>query len=157
MLDQNPSFYPRRILVPVDGSTNSFRAVGIAVKIAKKFGSEMRVLYVLQHVSTILQATSALGTPAQVIDQYYQSAEEEATGFLSQMMSIAKENQVRCTEEILRTSTSIVNAIILDAKPEGVDLIVIGTRGLGGFSRLLLGSISSGVVAHANCSVLVVR
>jgi nucleotide-binding universal stress UspA family protein len=155
--DEISSFPPKRILVPVDGSSNSFRALDVAVRIAKKFSAEIRVLYVLQNLNIIVRATAAPGTPVQIIDQYYRSAEEEATSFLSQMMSIAKQNQVHCTEEILRTGSSIVNAIVLDARAEGTNLIVIGTRGLGGFDRLLLGNISSGVVAHAGCSVLVVR
>jgi nucleotide-binding universal stress UspA family protein len=155
--DDNSSFPPRKILVPVDGSTNSFRALDVAVGIAKKSGAEIRVLYVLQNANIIVRASAIPGTPVQIIDQYYRSAEVEATNFLSQMMNIAKQNQVHCTEEILRTGSSVVNAIVLDAKAEGTDLIIIGTRGLGGFSRLLLGGVSDGVVTHAGCSVLVVR
>ncbi|HKM76807.1 MAG TPA: universal stress protein [Candidatus Bathyarchaeia archaeon] len=39
----------------------------------------------------------------------------------------------------------------------GVDLIVVGTRGLGGFKKLVMGSVSTAIVNHASCSVLVVR
>jgi len=150
-------FPPRKILVAVDGSSNSFRAVEIATKIAKRFGAEMRILYVLQSTSALLYAISGPGTPAVLSDQYFESAEDEATSFLGRMMSVAKGNGVHCTEEIVRTTSSIVNTIVLDAKAQSIDLIIIGTRGLGGFGRMLLGSISSGVVAHAGCSVLVVR
>lgn len=54
-------------------------------------------------------------------------------------------------------ATSVVQAITEKALEKGVDLIVVGTRGLGVFKRLLLGSVSKGVVSHAHCSVLVVR
>ena len=43
------------------------------------------------------------------------------------------------------------------AKKERADLIVVGTRGLSGFKKLLPGSVSSGIATHAPCSVLVVR
>ena len=43
------------------------------------------------------------------------------------------------------------------AENEKMDLIVMGTRGMSGFKRLLIGSVASGVVKHAHCTVLVVR
>ena len=52
---------------------------------------------------------------------------------------------------------SVVEAIVNDAESRNVDLIVIGTRGLSGFTKLLIGSVSSGVVSHAHCSVFLVR
>ena len=71
-----------------------------------------------------------------------------------------------CCYEELRDFTK-VNRVIIKGTPEevilnyakekGVDLIVMGTRGLGGFKKLLLGSVSNGVVSHAPCSVLIVR
>jgi nucleotide-binding universal stress UspA family protein len=43
------------------------------------------------------------------------------------------------------------------AEKENIDLVVIGTRGISGFKRLLIGSIASGVVKYAHCTVMVVR
>jgi len=54
-------------------------------------------------------------------------------------------------------SGSAVQAIIECAENRKFDLIVMGTRGLSAFRKALLGSVSSGVVSHATCSVLVVR
>ena len=51
----------------------------------------------------------------------------------------------------------MVEEILGVAEKEKIDLIVIGTRGLGGFRKLLQGSVSSGVMTHAKCNVLVVR
>jgi nucleotide-binding universal stress UspA family protein len=50
-----------------------------------------------------------------------------------------------------------VYAITNYADEKHVDLIVVGSRGMGGFKRMLLGSVSSGILNHAHCSVLVVR
>ncbi|HEY6883511.1 MAG TPA: universal stress protein, partial [Nitrososphaeraceae archaeon] len=60
------------------------------------------------------------------------------------------------TDAIL-TPTSIVEAIINYAEHERVDLIVLGTRGRPGFKRILLGSVASGVITYAYCSVIVVK
>jgi len=51
----------------------------------------------------------------------------------------------------------VVETIISHAAKEDVDLIVVGTRGLGGFKKMLMGSVSSGIISHADCPVLVVR
>ena len=58
---------------------------------------------------------------------------------------------------VVRASGSPAIAITETAKREGADLIVVGTRGLGASGRLLQGSVSEGVVANSNVSVVVVR
>ena len=60
----------------------------------------------------------------------------------------------RLTQEY---SFSVVETILEQGDKSNVDLIVIGTRGLTGFKKLLVGSVSSGVISHAHCSVLIVR
>ncbi len=52
---------------------------------------------------------------------------------------------------------SIVSEIIEFAERENIDLIIMGTRGRTGFKKLLLGSVASGVVNFAHCTVLVIR
>jgi nucleotide-binding universal stress UspA family protein len=54
-------------------------------------------------------------------------------------------------------SGSVVEAIVEYATEEKAQLIVMGTRGMTGFKKMLLGSVSNGVVNHAPCAVLVVR
>jgi nucleotide-binding universal stress UspA family protein len=58
---------------------------------------------------------------------------------------------------VLERALSVVEAINDVALNEKVDLIVTGTRGLSGFKKVVLGSVASGVVEHAHCSVLVVK
>jgi len=57
----------------------------------------------------------------------------------------------------LENAPSIVQAITDYASQEKVDLIVVGTKGLSGFKKLLIGSVSSGLFSHANQPVLVTR
>ena len=53
---------------------------------------------------------------------------------------------------------SLLQGVLLYyAERENIDLIIVGTRGRSGFKRLFLGSISSGIVTHAHCPVIVVR
>jgi nucleotide-binding universal stress UspA family protein len=65
---------------------------------------------------------------------------------------------VRFRAEITdNSSLSVVGEIVNYAENEHVDVIVIGTRGQSEFKKLLIGSISSGVVTYSPCTVIVVR
>jgi nucleotide-binding universal stress UspA family protein len=59
--------------------------------------------------------------------------------------------------ETMVTTGQVAHEIVRAASEPGVDLLVVGARGVGGFKRLLLGSVSDAVIRHAPCSVLVVK
>jgi len=84
------------------------------------------------------------------------SARAKARETLNKGKEVCTQEGVQAKVELLE-ATSIVQAIVELAAKENVDLIVMGTRGMTGFKKLLLGSVSDGVVTHAQCSVLVVR
>jgi nucleotide-binding universal stress UspA family protein len=65
--------------------------------------------------------------------------------------------KVRVKTDVIDSPLSVVAAIVNYADREKADLIVIGTRGRSGVSRMLLGSVASGVVTYAPCPVLVVK
>jgi nucleotide-binding universal stress UspA family protein len=89
-------------------------------------------------------------------NQLEESARTRAKAILDRGLTISKEDGVPAKVEPIEAQ-SIVQAIVELAAKENFDLIVIGTRGMTGFKKLLVGSVSSGVVTNANCSVLVVR
>ena len=76
---------------------------------------------------------------------------------MDDLAGLARKEGVKTTTAVLDNVTSTVYAITNYAEQRRIDLIVVGSRGLGGFKRMLLGSVSSGVLNHASCSVLVVR
>ncbi len=77
---------------------------------------------------------------------------------MKRILDSAKREGLSKVETLVEiSSSSIVETIVQVASAKKIDLIVIGTRGLGRFKRLLLGSVSSGVVTYAHCNVLVVR
>ena len=91
------------------------------------------------------------------VDSYFKQQEMRASYFIDEAVTLAKTQGIKVRSELLRADKSIIEEIIEISIREKIDLIVIGTRGLGGFRKLLLGSVSSGVVTHAKCKVLVVR
>src|SRR5881397_2358658 len=91
------------------------------------------------------------------IDTYYAYARRVALGIVGDTVSEAKKVGTNVKTELPEGVSSVVETIISHAAKEHVDLIIVGTRGLGGFKKMLIGSVSSGVISHANCPVLVVR
>ena len=147
-----------RILVPIDGSTNSTRALNVACNLAKFSGAELMILNVIPTPGILVEAPVGFGLPPGGISEYYNRQEENAENVVGQAVSVCKEQGIKnVATQITRADKSIVEEIIDSATRKNIDLIVIGTRGLGGFKKLLLGSVSSGVVTHASCDVYVVR
>ena len=142
----------KHILVAVDGSENSTRAAKIASIIAHNLNAELTILHIVSFSSAMYSdlAPDQLG---KIEDQ----ARQEAEKFVASASSIATQEGVAAKTAIAEHMDSVVRGITDYAERNGIDLIVIGTRGLGGFKRLIIGSVASGVVHYAKCSVLVVR
>jgi len=146
-------FPPSKILVPIGGSPMSKKAAEVAARIAKEYGAEMIVLSVIP----IPRFVGGLDVPRKTFDEYYNYMDQDARKSVSEVVAKANELGVSTRAEVLRTNSTIVETITDMATGEKIDLIVMGTRGLGGFKKLLLGSVSSGVVLHAVCNVLVIK
>ncbi|MCS7102325.1 MAG: universal stress protein [Candidatus Korarchaeum sp.] len=150
-----------KILVPMDGSDHSFKALEVAIEIAKRFGSKLTVLYVsslsfipLVAPETPFIASMPIVNPSEFIrlrDAESKAAEE----LLSRAEVMVREQGVEVGR--MRREGHVVQEIVRAAKEGGYELIVMGTKGTSGIKELLLGSVAEGVVRHAPCSVLVVR
>ncbi|HXV46475.1 MAG TPA: universal stress protein [Nitrososphaera sp.] len=153
MAQQNIS----KIVMPIDGSKNSMEAADYAVKMAEKYGSEVSVVYVV-NIDQYLQSLGLyrLSYP-DPIKKKIEEAKAEAQKWFTEVISNAEQRKVRVKTYVVDSPMSVVAAIVDHADREKADLIVIGTRGRSGISKMLLGSVASGVVTYAPCPVLVVR
>jgi nucleotide-binding universal stress UspA family protein len=143
----------RKIVVAFDGSENSIRAVKVAAGMAAKFGSELVVAHVY---SSPVIPYSVAGAPVPNYAELEKVAEDSAKSTLSRGVLVARDGGVAAKGELLEAS-STVQALTEFTASQKADLLVVGTRGMTGFKKLILGSVSSGLVGHASCSVLVVR
>lgn len=148
----NGSF--RNIIVGFDGSTDSSKAVRVACSIATKYDSRLTVIHVYKSPSTVF--APGPGMPVPDFAELERAAEEVGKGVLAKGIELATRSGVKAKGELME-GTSAVEAIVTFASQEKADLIVVGTRGMTGFKKLVLGSVSAGLVGHANCPVLVVR
>ena len=138
-----------RILVPTDGSGTAFKAVGEAIKMAEATDAELTLLMVVDYnrnVAAFEQVSLSGYVPAELKIAAYQ--------FLADLMHVIP----RHVKAHTRVEAGDPAETVLDiAEEEESDLIVMGSRGFGTFRRLLMGSVSSQVLAQAHCPVLVVK
>lgn len=138
-----------KILVAIDGSEPSMTAADYAISVAKKYGSELIALHVIRSGTSILGPTP----PPHLIE-----VKKEAQEYLEKTKDRASDgdDSIQLKTELI-ASPSVVDGIVSFAEKENVDLIVAGTKGRSAIKKLLLGSVSSGVVTYAHCTVMVVR
>jgi nucleotide-binding universal stress UspA family protein len=142
------------ILVGIDGSESSIDAADYAIEMAKKDGAQIIALT----VNRIPLSSYGLATPQEEVKQSKDNEEmQEFKEWLDKISQNAKQNSVQLKKEIINSQMSVEAAIVEYAESEGVDLIVVGTRGNSGIKNMLLGSIASGVVKYATCPVMVVK
>ena len=146
-----------KILVSIDGSENATRAMKAALSIAKQFQSELLILNVVAEMVPPVFSPIGVNVPAVDYSNYLELAENDAKKLVNDAEAVAKNESINAKGVVLRTVTSVAETILEEASKENVNLLIVGTRGLGGFKKLLLGSVSNAVIAHAHCSVLVVR
>lgn len=138
-----------RILVPVDGSDYSFRAVKAASSIAEKYRSQVTLLYVVDvPARNPLYSPELTAFPERVIDDL----EREGKNVLVKAAAEFKETKVY---DLVRVGHPAGE--ILTEAGNGYDLIVIGSRGLGELKGFLLGSVSDRVSHHARCPVMIIH
>lgn len=140
----------RKILVPVDFSSHSGRALEDAIALAKEWGAELHLLHCYPiHPAAI--DPYGIAVPASLEAEIRQTAERR----LGEWRDRAAAEGVAVQEHITAHLPS--EEIPAAAERLGVDLIVMGTRGLSGFKHVLLGSITERVLRAAPCPVWVVR
>lgn len=144
----------KKILVAFDGSQDAVKAVKMGSSMAREYGAALTIL----HVYSVPVYTYAAPAPMPQVDigAVEDSAKEKANRVLEDGKQVAEAEGVKATGELLEAA-SVVQAVVEFAAKENFDLVVMGTRGMTGFRKLVLGSVSSGVVSHAHCPVMVVR
>ncbi len=133
----------RRIAHPTDLSPISQNALAWAIHLAKENQAELLLIHVLPPPAPIYEVESVL--PPQ------------AKSAMSELKRKIKKENVSVKRLFLKGTTSIDKQIVQATKTLQADLIVMGTHGRTGVSRLFTGSVASRVIARAHCPVLVVR
>ncbi|HKU32744.1 MAG TPA: universal stress protein [Candidatus Nitrosotalea sp.] len=145
-----------KILLAIDKSGYKDKATAYAITLAKALGAEVTVVHVI--------GKSSFGATGDVLGYYrggklkaYQDAmKRNAEKLLNGAVKWGEENGISMQSEVL-VDSSAEKAIIDYAKKHKMDLIVIGTKGMTGIEKFLMGSVANHVVTYAHCPVLAIR
>ena len=147
----------RRILVAVDGSKPSLDASSEAIALAKKLHGELIVIHVISSDIryNYLEDTITPRLPRALKDVMMIAMQKGET-HVDKVKKKAKENGVKVRTDVVLGISSVVKEIVEYEEKNKIDIIV-GSRGLSGIKKMLLGSVASGVVTYAHCPVLVTK
>jgi nucleotide-binding universal stress UspA family protein len=141
-----------KVLVPVEGSKYSMESIKVASHYSKSNNAAIYLMTVTPYVADIDLELSAAER-----DRLLESMKKRGENVLETASDLLKSYGASYIKTILATSTSPAEEIVNFAWNEKVDLIVIGSRGVGAATRFLLGSVASKVVRYSPCGVYVVK
>jgi nucleotide-binding universal stress UspA family protein len=146
------SIFPTKIVLATDGSEEATLAAKTAADITTRTGSELHVAY----TAPVPVAVDPSFEVLRISKEAEESVKKRAQQFLDEQLKQLEADGGSVAQSHARIGRPDEEIVVL-ADELGAGLIVLGSRGLGGIRRLLLGSVSDSVVRHAHCPVLVVR
>jgi nucleotide-binding universal stress UspA family protein len=141
-----------KVLVGIDGSDHSFRAAQYALEISKKYVAKLIAMTV-----TYMPAKSRMSQQEAIEVGAGLSEMDKAKTWFESFTQSARENKIDLKSELVYSQRPVDYVILEYAEKEGIDLIVVGTRGRSGLSKIVLGSVASRIVTYSHFPVLVVK
>jgi nucleotide-binding universal stress UspA family protein len=142
----------QHILLPIDGSEASTRAVAKGAELAKALGAAVTLMTAIEQ-----NPAGLVGGVYRADDNpMHQAAREAAAHWLAQAKAIVVQYGIEPQQMVLQEN-SISKSILAAATSAGADLIVMGSHGASALERLLIGSQTQRVLAHTNIAVMVLR
>ena len=145
---EGPDGY-KKILVGYDGSDNAKRAVGRAANVAAATGAQLGIVVVVNPVVPVYGPVSFY--PSDFADQLVKEGQKS----LVEAIDIAKKFTQVVAGSVEQGHAA--QAILELADSGKADLIVLGRRGISGIERFVMGGVSSSVVGHSKCDILIVK
>ena len=140
----------KHIMIPYDKSESANHAFEYAIDLAGKYNASVSIVTcVLMQVPTEPYFGTAYIETAKLL-------KEDALKSISSLEPRLKELKIQYKIDILEVR-SVPDSLITYEDTHNVDLIVMGSRGFGGFKKMLLGSVASAVSQHSKCPVLIVK
>ena len=139
-----------RILVPIDGSQLSLKAAKQGIYIAKKLESEVVFLYVID--VRMIETSSLTGTDQGILRTRLRNVAER---YLNEAAKLAEEENIMFQNRIREGLPA--EDILKEIEEKKIDLVIMGSKGMSGAHRVIIGSTAEEVVRWSPCPVLIVK
>ena len=154
-----------KILVAIDGSQSSLKAAECAIAMAEKEGNQQNEEMTIELIAlTVLDVSkprgllsSFIAAPTYGLKELDQERRTAKQWMENIRQKVKDKKKVSFRSEVIDGLLSAEATIVDYAESQNINLIVVGTRGRSGFSKVLLGSVASKVVTYSHCPVLVVK
>jgi nucleotide-binding universal stress UspA family protein len=158
----------KNILVAIDGSDHARKALDIAADLAEKYDAQIILMHVIPKIRVPIEHSELTWEPWTVSlggskPGHYQTNSPELAHYQRFTEELLQDAEEQLKEHKIRPFRPLIGsgapsqAILQAAKTEGVDLIVLGTRGLSDTQGLLMGSVAHKVSHLAECTVVTVK
>ena len=148
----------KRILVPIDGSPPSNLGLREAIKIAKDQKASLYLLHVVDQRIVTQGLDGMTYVSGEYVDEFLAALRKEGKAILAKAEKQARKQAVKCQTVLVEMiGHAVSDVIISQARKWRADLIVLGTHGRRGLTRIVLGSDAEGVVRAARVPVLLMR
>lgn len=150
----------KRIVVGVDGSEASMAALRWAVDEADLHGASLQVVYAYEHVMPWTTYASDEGMTARQIEAMRHDLQHAADEAAARAQALVDAQVAQLDTSVPLEAVAVQAhhpAEVLNERSKEADLLVVGSRGRGGFAGLLLGSVSQQCASHASCPVTIIR
>jgi nucleotide-binding universal stress UspA family protein len=142
----------KKILIPVVKSEYNDKIISYAIVLAKGSGASITVIHVLDK-STIGGIGDVFGRR---VDEYEKEMSKRSEELLTEVQQVIEKQGIKTSIEVIGHK-SVAQGIIDYAKQSEADVIVIGTKGLTGLGKFIMGGVASSVINNAHCPVVAIR
>jgi nucleotide-binding universal stress UspA family protein len=141
-----------KILIAIDKGGFKEKIISYGVFLAKGSGASIIAIHVLD-LSTLGGIGDVFGIR---VEEYKKAMKDRSEKFLAEVQEIIEKEGIKVKTEVV-SNKSVAQGIIGYARKSGADVIVIGTIGLTGVGKFLMGGIANSVINHAHCPVVAIR
>lgn len=151
--EYSEDFIPSRIMVCFDGSKHSLRALSAGISLASRYQSLLIVAYAIP----LPLNGFGLAEPYYEWDQFEKASKQRTEKLIRPYSKKATDANVTLEIKYLGGTVSVPESLLNAVEETASELIVMGSRGLGGFRGMMLGSVSQAMVTNSKVPVLIVK